>query len=316
MLRSLLRPIGQTSATTKISRSFAAKFKRTKPHLNVGTIGHIDHGKTTLTSAITKIASESGSGSTFFDYKSIDKAPEEQSRGITISTTTLEYETAVRHYGHVDCPGHEDYVKNMITGAAKMDCGILLVAAPDGAKPQTREHILLCKQVGVKKIIIFINKVDLEPDEMLHELVEDEVKEILQQYGFNPDESPCVKGSALAALENRDPEIGKDRIIELLNIMDSEIPLSTREVDLDFKMSIESTYNIEGRGTVVVGTVEAGKIKPGDAVELVGFSKDPIPSTITAIETFRKSLDYAEAGDNVGFLLRGVTRDQVRRGIL
>lgn len=236
--------------------------------------------------------------------------------GITISTTTVEYETAARHYGHVDCPGHEDYVKNMITGAAKMDCGILVVSATDGAKPQTREHILLCKQVGVENIIIFINKCDLETDEMLHELVEEEVKDLLTQYGFDAKKTKCVKGSALAALEGRDNQIGVDRIKELLSIMDTEIPLPTRPVDKDFAMSIEGSLNIEGRGTVVTGTVDFGKVKVGQDLQIVGFSQNVISTSVTGIESFRKLLDYAEAGDNVGILLRGVNRGDVRRGMV
>lgn len=237
-----------------IARAFS-KFVRDRPHLNVGTVGHVDHGKTTLTSAITKILSETG-GSSFLDYKSIDKAPEEQARGITINTTTVEYTTDKRHYGHVDCPGHEDYVKNMITGAAKMDAAILVVSAPDGCMPQTREHVLLCKQVGVKTIIVFINKVDIMDDPEMHELVEMEVRELLEKNGYDGDNTIIIKGSALMALNNDKPDIGKDRVLQLISTMDEIIPIPERPIDKPFVMSIESTYNIEGRGTVVVGTVE------------------------------------------------------------
>ena len=295
----------------KSIRSYS-KFLRDKPHLNVGTVGHVDHGKTTLTSAITKILSEAGGGS-YLDYKSIDKAPEEQARGITINTTTVEYSTNTRHYGHVDCPGHEDYVKNMITGASKMDAAILVVSAPDGCMPQTKEHVLLCKQVGVKTILVFINKIDIMPDPEMHELVEMEIKELLDQNDFDSEQIKIIKGSALMALNDENAEIGKDRVIELVKNMDELIPIPERPIDKPFVMSIESTYNIEGRGTVVVGTIEQGKVKPGDEIEILGYGKTT-KSTVTGIETFKKTLDYGEAGDNVGLLVRGLTRNKVSRG--
>jgi len=295
-----------------VTRNFA-KFQRKKPHLNVGTIGHVDHGKTTLTSAITKVLSKGGSG-LYHDYKTIDKSPEEQNRGITINNTTLEYETENRHYGHVDCPGHEDYIKNMITGAAKMDAGILVVAATDGAKPQTREHILLGRQIGVGTIIIFINKADLVRDEEMYEIVDMEVRELLSAYGYDGDNAHCVVGSALLACEDKEPELGEQKIEELLRVMDSEIPLPPRAIDKPFLMSVEQTLNIEGRGTVVTGTVDQGKVKTGEEIELIGYNSDPKKIVISAIETFKKTLDYAEAGDNVGFLLRGITRKDANRG--
>lgn len=295
-----------------INRNFA-KFVRNKPHLNVGTVGHVDHGKTTLTSAITKVLSNTG-GSSYLDYGTIDKAPEEQQRGITINNTTIEYETETRHYGHVDCPGHEDYVKNMITGAAKMDAGILVVSAPDGAMPQTREHIMLCKQVGVKTIIVFLNKVDVMDDPEMHEIVEMEVTELLEKYGYDPDNTVFIRGSALSALNGENPEIGEDRVKELLATMDEKIPLPEKTTDRPFMLSIDGTYNIEGRGTVVTGTVEQGKIKAGEEIEIVGFGQKPKKTTVTAIETFKKTLDYGEGGDNVGLLIRGLTKKDVTRG--
>ena len=298
-------------AASTFGRSFS-KFVRDRPHLNVGTIGHVDHGKTTLTSAITKILSDKGSGA-YHDYLSIDKAPEEKARGITINTTTVEYQTDKRHYGHVDCPGHEDYVKNMITGAAKMDAAILVVSAPDGCMPQTKEHVLLCKQIGVKTIIIFINKVDIMPDPEMHELVEMEIRELLNDNKFDGDSAVIIKGSALKALNNEQPEIGSDRVIELLNTMDEQIPIPERHIDKPFIMSIEGTFNIEGRGTVVVGTIEQGRVKPGDEVMISGYGKTK-KTTVTGVETFNKSLDYGEAGDNVGLLVRGITRKDIQRG--
>ena len=303
MLRSLLG---------RQTRLFS-KYVRDRPHLNVGTVGHVDHGKTTLTSALTKVLSEKGKAD-FLDYKNIDKTKEEQSRGITINTTTVEYSTEKRHYGHVDCPGHEDYVKNMITGAAKMDAAILVVSAPDGCMPQTREHIMLCRQVGVRTIVVFMNKVDIMPDPEMHEIVEMEVRELLNKYEFNGDDAKIIKGSALMACKGENPEIGSDRIMQLLNTMDECIPLPERPVDKPFLMSIESTYNIEGRGLVIVGTIEQGKIKVGDEIEVVGIDKDIKKTTITGIETFKKTLDYGEAGDNIGLLVRGLTRKQVQRG--
>lgn len=297
-----------------IPRSFA-KFARDKPHLNVGTIGHVDHGKTTLTSAITKYLSTRG-GAKFLDYKTIDKAPEEQQRGITINSTTIEYQTATRHYGHADLPGHELYVKNMITGAAKMDAGILVVSAPDGAMPQTREHIMLCKQVGVKTIIVYLNKVDVMEDPEMHEIVEMEVKELLTKYGYDAENTVFVRGSALMGLNNERPEIGEQKIEELLKAMDEKIPLPERVKDKPFKMCVDKTLNIEGRGTVITGTIETGTVKAGDEIEIVGFNAKPKKTTITAIETFNKTLDYGESGDNVGLLIRGLTRKDVSRGMV
>ena len=292
-----------------------AKYDRSKEHLNVGTIGHIDHGKTTLTAAITKYLSDKGSAD-FMDYNEIDRAPEEKSRGITINSTTIEYSTEKRHYGHVDCPGHADYVKNMITGAARMDGGILVVSATDGAMPQTREHILLCKQVGVKNIIIFMNKCDLMPDEEMHELIEMEVRELLAEYEYEDDESPIIKGSALLALEGKDDDdLGTSSIQRLVDAMDQYFPSPTRPIDLPFYMPIETSFNIAGRGAVATGTIEQGKIKPGTDVQLIGYSKEPKLSTVVGVETFKKVLDIGEAGDNIGCLLRGIQREDIQRGM-
>ncbi|TNV84615.1 hypothetical protein FGO68_gene10180 [Halteria grandinella] len=291
-----------------------AKFDRSKPHLNVGTIGHIDHGKTTLTAAITKYLANKGQAE-FKDYHDIDRAPEEKARGITINATTIEYESASRHYGHVDCPGHADYVKNMITGAARMDGGILVVSAADGAMPQTREHILLCRQVGVKNIIVFLNKCDVVTDPEMHELVEMEVRELLSNYEYDGDNTVFVKGSALCALNGTEPELGEKAMEKLISALDTQIELPERLKDKDFLMSIDSSVNIPGRGTVVTGTVEQGKCKVGDDVHMIGIKRKPSPTTITGIETFKKTLDYGEAGDNVGVLLRGVTKEQVKRGM-
>ena len=278
------------------------------------SIGHIDHGKTTLTAAITKYLSEKGK-SAFKDYNDIDKSPEEKARGITINATTIEYETENRHYGHVDCPGHADYVKNMITGAARMDGGILVVSAADGAMPQTREHILLCRQVGVKTIIVFLNKVDLVGDEEMHELVEMEVRELLSSYDYDGDNTVFVKGSALSALNGTDPEIGEQALEKLVAAMDEHISEPTREKDKDFLMSIDSSVAIPGRGVVATGTIEQGKAKINDDVHLIGIRRKHTASTITGIETFHKSLDVAQAGDNVGVLLRGVLKEQIKRGM-
>lgn len=297
---------------SKTIRPFS-KFIRDRPHLNVGTVGHVDHGKTTLTSAITKVLAAKGNAE-FHDYKSIDKTKEEQSRGITINATTVEYVTEKRHYGHVDCPGHEDYIKNMITGAAKMDAAILVVSAPDGCMPQTREHILLCKQVGVKNIVVFLNKIDIMPDPEMHEIVEMEIKELLDKYEYNSTTTPIIKGSALMACTGEQVDIGEKKVIDLLNIMDETIPIPVRPIDKPFLMSVDSTYNIEGRGLVVVGTVEQGKLKPGEEIEILGFEKAGKKTTVTGIETFKKSLDYGEAGDNIGILVRGLTRKNVQRG--
>ena len=271
-------------------------------------LGHIDHGKTTLTAAITKYLHAKGKAE-FKDYHEIDKAPEEKARGITINATTIEYESETRHYGHVDCPGHADYVKNMITGAARMDGGILVVSAADGAMPQTREHILLCRQVGVQSIIVFLNKCDLVTDKEMHELVEMEVRELLSQYEYDGDKTVFIKGSALCALQGTDPILGEKAMEELVAALDNNIPLPLREKDKDFLMSVDTTMNISGRGTVVTGTIEQGKCKIGDEVHLIGIKRKPIPTTITGIETFKKTLDYGEAGDNVGVLLRGILKE-------
>jgi len=289
-----------------------AKFERTKPHCNIGTIGHVDHGKTTLTAAITKVLAETG-GATFTAYDQIDAAPEEKARGITISTAHVEYETQNRHYAHVDCPGHADYVKNMITGAAQMDGAILVVSAADGPMPQTREHILLARQVGVPALVVYLNKCDQVDDEELLELVELEVRELLSKYEFPGDDIPIVKGSALVALEDGDAILGKDSILELMTQVDAYIPQPERPVDQPFLMPIEDVFSISGRGTVVTGRVERGVIKVGEEVEIVGI-RDTQKTTVTGVEMFRKLLDQGEAGDNVGCLLRGVERDGVERG--
>jgi len=288
------------------------KFERNKPHCNIGTIGHVDHGKTTLTAAITKVMAETYGGAAV-DFANIDKAPEERERGITISTAHVEYETDARHYAHVDCPGHTDYVKNMITGAAQMDGAILVVNAADGPMPQTREHILLARQVGVPALVVYMNKVDQVDDEEILELVELEVRELLSEYGFDGDNIAIVKGSALAALEGRDDEIGKNSIVELMKAVDEHIPQPDRPVDQDFLMPIEDVFSISGRGTVVTGRVETGVVNVGDEVEIVGI-KDTAKTTVTGVEMFRKLLDRGEAGDNIGALIRGVGREEVERG--
>ena len=288
------------------------KFERNKPHCNIGTIGHVDHGKTTLTAAITKVLAEAG-GAEFQAYDEIDKAPEEKARGITISTAHVEYETAARHYAHVDCPGHADYVKNMITGAAQMDGAILVVSAADGPMPQTREHILLARQVGVPALVVFMNKVDQVDDEELLELVELEVRELLSSYEFPGDDIPIVKGSALTALEDGDAAIGRDAITELMSAVDDYVPQPDRPKDRPFLMPIEDVFSISGRGTVVTGRVEQGIVKVGEEVEIVGI-RDTTKTTVTGVEMFRKLLDQGEAGDNVGCLLRGVGREDVERG--
>jgi elongation factor Tu len=288
------------------------KFSRSKPHCNIGTIGHVDHGKTTLTAAITKVLAESG-GATFTAYDQIDKAPEEKARGITISTSHVEYETANRHYAHVDCPGHADYVKNMITGAAQMDGAILVVSAADGPMPQTREHILLARQVGVPAIVVFLNKVDQVDDPELLELVELEVRELLSSYEFPGDDIPIVAGSALKALEGDTGEMGTQAILKLMEEVDRYIPQPERPKDRPFLMPIEDVFSISGRGTVVTGRVERGIIKVGEEIEIVGI-KDTMKTTCTGVEMFRKLLDQGEAGDNIGALLRGVGREDVERG--
>ncbi len=289
-----------------------AKFERTKPHCNIGTIGHVDHGKTSLTAAITKVLAESGKAQ-YTAYDQIDKAPEERERGITISTAHVEYETDKRHYAHVDCPGHADYVKNMITGAAQMDGAILVVSAADGPMPQTREHILLARQVGVPALVVFLNKVDMVDDKELIDLVEMEVRELLTSYEFPGDKIPIVKGSALCALEDKNPELGKNAILELMKAVDEAIPQPERPKDQPFLMPIEDVFSISGRGTVVTGRIERGIVKVGEEVEIVGI-RDTQKSTVTGVEMFRKLLDQGEAGDNVGCLLRGIDKEAVERG--
>jgi elongation factor Tu len=288
------------------------KFNRDKPHCNIGTIGHVDHGKTSLTAAITKILAETG-GATYTAYDQIDKAPEEKARGITINTAHVEYQTQKRHYAHVDCPGHADYVKNMITGAAQMDGAILVVSAADGPMPQTREHILLARQVGVPALVVFMNKVDMVDDPELLDLVEMEIRELLSSYQFPGDKIPITKGSALAALEGKTPEIGKEAILKLMATVDEYIPQPERPKDQPFLMPIEDVFSISGRGTVVTGRVERGIVKVGEEVEIVGL-RDTIKSTVTGVEMFRKLLDSGEAGDNIGALLRGIDREGVERG--
>jgi elongation factor Tu len=288
-----------------------AKFDRSKPHVNIGTIGHVDHGKTTLTAAITSVLAKQGKAEARA-YDQIDGAPEERERGITISTAHVEYETDARHYAHVDCPGHADYVKNMITGAAQMDGGILVVSAADGPMPQTREHILLSRQVGVPYLVVFMNKCDMVDDEELLELVEMEVRDLLSEYDFPGDDIPVIKGSALKALEG-DAE-WEAKINELMDAVDSYIPTPTRDTDKPFMMPVEDVFSITGRGTVATGRVERGQVKVGDVVEIVGFTEEPKSTTVTGVEMFRKLLDFAEAGDNIGALLRGVARDEVERG--
>jgi elongation factor Tu len=289
-----------------------AKFERNKPHCNIGTIGHVDHGKTSLTAAITKVLAETG-GATFTAYDQIDKAPEEKARGITISTAHVEYETTNRHYAHVDCPGHADYVKNMITGAAQMDGAILVVSAADGPMPQTREHILLARQVGVPALVVFLNKVDMVDDPELLELVEMEVRELLSSYQFPGDDIPIVKGSALCALEGNQPEIGHDAILQLMQAVDDYIPQPERATDRPFLMPIEDVFSISGRGTVVTGRVERGIVRVGEEVEIVGI-KPTVKTVVTGVEMFRKLLDQGQAGDNIGALLRGTKREDVERG--
>ena len=288
------------------------KFARTKPHVNVGTIGHVDHGKTPLTAAITIVLAKTG-GATAKKYDEIDAAPEEKARGITINTAHVEYETVNRHYAHVDCPGHADYVKNMITGAAQMDGGILVVSAADGPMPQTREHILLARQVGVPALVIFLNKVDMVDDKELLDLVELEVRELLSSYEFPGDDIPIIPGSALAAVEGRDPEIGEQAILKLMAAVDSYIPTPERPLDKPFLMAIEDVFSISGRGTVVTGKVDRGIVKVGDEIEIVGI-RDTQKTTCTGVEMFRKLLDQGQAGDNVGILVRGIDREQVERG--
>jgi elongation factor Tu len=289
-----------------------AKFERNKPHCNIGTIGHVDHGKTSLTAAITKVLAETG-GATFTAYDQIDKAPEEKARGITISTAHVEYETKARHYAHVDCPGHADYVKNMITGAAQMDGGILVVSASDGPMPQTREHILLARQVGVPALVVFMNKCDMVDDPELLDLVEMEVRELLSSYQFPGDDIPIIRGSALMALENKEPALGHDAILKLMEAVDTYIPQPERPIDKPFLMPIEDVFSISGRGTVVTGRVERGIVKVGEEVEIIGI-KPTSKTTVTGVEMFRKLLDQGQAGDNIGALLRGIEREGIERG--
>ena len=289
------------------------KFERSKDHVNIGTIGHIDHGKTTLTAAITKVLAEKGF-SEFRSFDSIDNAPEEKERGITINTAHVEYQTATRHYAHVDCPGHADYIKNMVTGAAQMDGAILVVASTDGPMPQTREHILLAKQVGVPKMVVFMNKVDMVDDEELLDLVEMEIRDLLSFYGFDGDDTPVIRGSALGGL-NGEPK-WVDKIMELMDTVDTYIPLPTRDRDKDFLMPIEDVFSITGRGTVATGRIESGIIKVGDPVDIIGMGAEKLKSTVTGVEMFRKILDEGEAGDNAGLLLRGIDKDEIRRGMV
>lgn len=288
-----------------------AKFDRSKPHVNIGTIGHVDHGKTTLTAAITTVLAKAGGGEAR-GYDQIDNAPEEKERGITISTSHVEYETANRHYAHVDCPGHADYVKNMITGAAQMDGGILVVSAADGPMPQTREHILLSRNVGVPYLVVFMNKCDMVDDEELLELVEMEIRDLLSEYDFPGDDIPVVKGSALKALEGEAE--WEEKVLELMAAVDEYVPNPTRDTDKPFMMPVEDVFSITGRGTVATGRVERGQVKVGDVIEIIGLTEEPKSTTVTGVEMFRKLLDYAEAGDNIGALLRGVAREEIQRG--
>jgi elongation factor Tu len=295
------------------ARSLMSTFARTKPHLNIGTIGHVDHGKTTLTAAITKILAEQNSAVVVKSYAEIDSAPEEKARGITINSTHVEYETAARHYSHVDCPGHADYVKNMITGAAQMDGAILVVAATDGPMPQTREHILLARQIGIPHLVVYLNKMDAVDDPELVELVEMEVRELLDFYEFPGDEIPIVHGSALAAVDDSNPKLGKESILKLMSEVDRYIPMPVRDLDKSFLMPVEDVFSISGRGTVVTGRVESGILKVGDTVELAGLAPSK-STTCTGVEMFRKLLDQGQAGDNIGALLRGLSREEIFRG--
>ncbi|KAJ3354938.1 translation elongation factor Tu [Entophlyctis luteolus] len=287
-------------------------YNRSKPHVNIGTIGHVDHGKTTLTAAITKVLAKEGSAK-FVDYSAIDKAPEEKARGITINSTHVEYETAKRHYAHVDCPGHADYIKNMITGAAQMDGAIIVVSATDGQMPQTKEHLLLARQVGIESIVVFVNKVDAVDDKEMLELVEMEMRDLLTEYGFHGDKVPIIMGSALCALNDTNPELGEQSIVKLMAAVDEHIPVPVRDLDKPFLMPVEDVFSIAGRGTVCTGRVERGVITKGAEVEIIGFGQT-LKTTVTGVEMFHKELDRAEAGDNAGLLLRGLKREQLRRG--
>ncbi|KAF4622895.1 hypothetical protein D9613_001866 [Agrocybe pediades] len=308
-----ITPSTSLSALNAVSkRGYAEQFSRSKPHMNIGTIGHVDHGKTTLTAAITKVLAEQG-GAKFTDYNQIDKAPEEKARGITINSSHVEYETPNRHYGHIDCPGHADYIKNMITGAAQMDGAIIVVSATDGQMPQTREHLLLARQVGIKKLVVFINKVDQISDPEMLELVDMEMRELLSTYEFDGENTPIVMGSALAALEGRDNEIGASKVLELTKACDEWLDQPSRDLEKPFLMPIEDVFSISGRGTVATGRVERGVANKGTDVEIIGFGSN-MKTTLTGIEMFHKELDRAEAGDNMGALLRGIKREQIRRG--
>ncbi|KAE9590437.1 putative protein-synthesizing GTPase [Lupinus albus] len=309
----LLSSNGSSSKPNPLWRRSMATFTRTKPHVNVGTIGHVDHGKTTLTAAITRVLADEGKAKAVA-FDEIDKAPEERKRGITIATAHVEYETAKRHYAHVDCPGHADYVKNMITGAAQMDGGILVVSAPDGPMPQTKEHILLARQVGVPSLVCFLNKVDAVDDPELLELVEMELRELLSFYKFPGDEIPIIRGSALSALQGTNEEIGRKAILKLMDAVDEYIPDPVRQLDKPFLMPIEDVFSIQGRGTVATGRVEQGIIKVGDEVEVLGLMQGPLKTTVTGVEMFKKILDQGQAGDNVGLLLRGLKREDIQRG--
>ena len=305
--------LGSAPGASAVSSRACSTYKRVKPHVNVGTVGHVDHGKSTLTSAITITLAEKGLAKSM-RYEDIDKAPEEKARGITINTSHVEYETDARHYAHVDCPGHADYVKNMITGAAQMDGAILVVSAPDGPMPQTREHILLARQVGVPALVVFLNKVDMVQDKELLELVEMEVRDLLTFYQFPGDTIPIVRGSALAAVNGDKPELGKQAILKLMDAVDKSIPLPKRELDKPFLMPVEDVFSIAGRGTVVTGRVEAGTVKVGEVLEVVGLRPQALTTTCTGVEMFKKSLDRGEAGDNLGILVRGLKREDVSRG--
>lgn len=315
---SAARAVARVPAVSKVPLLVrnAAAFSRAKPHVNVGTIGHVDHGKTTLTAAITKVLADKG-GAAFLDYNAIDKAPEERARGITILSAHVEYETDKRHYAHVDCPGHADYIKNMITGAAQMDGAIIVVAAADGQMPQTREHLLLARQVGIQHLVVFVNKVDAMDDPEMLELVEMEMRDLLLHYGFDGDNTPVIMGSALCALNGTRPEIGEEAIGKLMDAIDETIPTPQRDLEQPFLMPVEDVFSIAGRGTVVTGRVERGALKKGEEIEIVGGSlAKPITTTVTGVEMFHKELDLAMAGDNAGILLRGVRRDQMKRGMV
>jgi len=299
-----------------ISRKFLSTYQRNKPHVNIGTIGHVDHGKTTLTAAITKILSEASAENKAMNYEDIDKSPEERARGITINAAHVEYETEGRHYAHVDCPGHADYVKNMITGAAQMDGAILVVSAADGPMPQTREHILLSRQVGVPNLVVFLNKCDMVDDDELLELVEMEVRELLDQYKYDGDNTRIIRGSALAACTGSDDKLGRQAVLDLMQAVEETIPTPQRELDKPFLMPVEDIFSIQGRGTVITGRIEQGAVSTGDEVEIVGLNPTPIKTVCTGVEMFKKSMDHGEAGDNVGILLRGTKRDEVKRGMV